>query len=601
MEQDFRLIEQDFRLIEQDFSVSKEYIAIIKRHIYHILSIFIIGLILSYIIAIKMPHVYKSMATILIDQTAMPDDIVKSMVTNYAEKRIQVINQKIMSSENLTKMINKFDLYHEDRKKSSIRSAVNTMRNNTHMEMIGGETIIDPRTGKPTEPTVGFELSFDNKSPEIAQKVTSEFVVQYMDNNLKYRSKRIEGATKFLTEETRKLRNEINEVEIKLADFKEKNVGNLPESSKVNINRINNIEERLLKINEKIRSLAENEIYLKNKLIYLDPNTATYTVTGERVYGVDDRLIALKAKYVELSSKYSKGHPDLVKMRREIASLQKETGGGGADKYEYQIKLNDKETKLALLLDRYSPSHPDVKKLKLEIYNLKKSLEQSVIVEKKPVHIQPNNPAYIQMQTQLMATKSELGSARVSRKNLEDKLLHHENRFSKTPQIEREYKSLIRDYENAMSKYGEVKAKQREAKMASSMEKATKGNEFLLLEPPLIPEKPFKPNRRAIVFLGGLASIAMAIGFVMVKEMLSPSIYTPGRLALITGMQPLAIIPYIEIKERQEKKQKSMKIISFITGVLLVITILLFFLLKNDPVDKSVNEDDRTKDTLIGN
>lgn len=594
-------MEQNFRLIEQDFSVFKEYTTIIKRHIYHILSIFIIGLILSNIIAIKMPHIYKSTATILIDQTAMPDDIVKSMVTNYAEKRIQVINQKIMSSENLTNMVNKFDLYHEDRKKSSIRSVVNTMRNNTHMEMIGGETIIDPRTGKPTEPTVGFEISFDNKSPEIAQKVASEFVVLYMDNNLKYRSQRIEGATKFLTQETNKLSNEITEVEIKLAEFKEKNAGNLPGLSKVNVNRINNIEEQLLKLNEKIRSLAENEIYLKNNLIYLDPNTATYTVTGERVYGVDDRLIALKAKYVALSSKYSKGHPDLIKMRREIASLQKETSGESADKYEYQIKLNDKETKLALIMDRYSSSHPDVKKLKLEIENLKKSLEQSVIVKKPQVHTQPNNPAYIQMQTQLMATKSELRSARVSRKNLEDKLLHYEKRFSKTPQIEREYKSLIRNYENAMSKYGEVKAKQREAKMASSMEKATKGNEFLLLEPPLIPEKPFKPNRRAIVFLGGLLSIAMAIGFVMVKEMLSPSIYTPERLALITGVQPLAVIPYIEITERQEKKQKSMKIMSFIIGILLVIAIFWFFLLKNDSVDKSINKDDKTKATLIIN
>ncbi len=572
-------MEQDFRLVEQDFSVFKEYISILKRYIYPMLAIVAVGLILSNLIAIKMPHMYKSTGTILIDQTAMPEDIVKSMVTNYAEKRIQIINKKIMTSENLTAMIKKFNLYQEDREKSSIRSIVEKMRENTHMEMIGGETIIDPRTGKPVKPTVGFEIAFDSKSPETSQQIANEFVTLYLDHNLKYRAQLVEGATSFLDQETKKLRSEISEVEKKLAEFKEKNAGNLPGLNKLNLSRIDRIEDQLREVDEKIRSLTENEFYLRNNLVQIDPTIATYTTTGERIYGADDRLIALKAKYVALSSKYSKEHPDLVKMRREIESLQKETGGS-PNKYEYQVKLNDKQTKLALLMDRYSPSHPDVKKLKLEIANLKKSLDQTVIVKTYSKQTQPNNPAYIQMQTQLMATQSELKSAQVSRRNLEGKLLHYEKSFTKTPQIEREYNVLIRDYENAMSKYGEVKAKQREAKMASSMEKATKGNEFVLLEPPLVPDDPFKPNRKAIVFLGGLASIAMAIGFVMVKEMLSPSIYTPGRLALVTGMSPLAVIPYIGSKEKGLKQQRMMKIISFIIGMLVVAIILWYFFKK---------------------
>ncbi len=587
-------MEQDFRLVEQEFSVFKEYISILKRYIYPMLAIILIGSILSYLIAMTLPHVYKSTATILIDQTAMPKEIVTSMVTNYAEKRIQIIKKKIMSSENLKNMIDKFNLYSEEREKSSIRSIIDTMRENTHLEMIGGETIIDPNTGKPVKPTVGFDLSFDSKSPAIAQQITNEFVNLYLDNNLQYRAKINEAATKFLNNETNKLRDEIAEVEKKLAEFKEKNAGNLPGLNKINIGRINNTEEQLGKSNEKIRSLTENEFYLRNRLVQLDPYITNYTTTGERIYGADDRLIALKAKYVALSSKYSKEHPDLIKMRKEIASLQKETGGT-SDKYEYQTKLNDKQTKLSLLIDRYSPSHPDIKKLKREISHLKKSLDEPVIIKKSALQKQPNNPAYIQMQTQLMGTQSELRSAQVSRRNLESKLLQYEESFTKSPQIEREYKVLIRDYENAMSKYGEVKAKQREANMASSLEEATKGNEFVLLEPPLIPEDPFKPNRKAIVFLGGLASIAMAIGFVMVKEMLSPSIYTPGRLALVTGIEPLAVIPYIG---GVEKKQNTMKIIYFIIGALLVSTMLWYFLLRDDSKNNLSNE---PKDSLIIN
>lgn len=592
-------MEQDFRLVEQEFSVFKEYISILKRYIYPILAIIFIGSILSYLIAMTLPHVYKSTATILIDQTAMPKEIVTSMVTNYAEKRIQIIKKKIMSSENLKNMIDKFNLYSEEREDNNIRSLISKMRDNTHLDMLGGETIIDPNSGKPVKPTVGFELSFDSKYPETAQKIATEFVTLYLDNNLQYRANIIDAATKFLESETNKLRYEISELETKLAEFKEKNSGNLPGLNKMNLSRINSTEERLGKTNEKIRSLTENEFYLRNKLVQLDPYLATYTITGERIYGADDRLIALKAKYIGLSSKYSKEHPDLVKMRREIASLQKESGGN-PDKYEYQIKINDKKTKLALLMDRYSPTHPDVKKLKKEITNLKKSLDEPSTIKKLLPRAQPNNPAYIQMQTQLVGIQSELRSAKVSRIDLENKLLKYEQSFSKSPQVEREYKALIRDYENAMSKYGEVKEKQREANMASSMEKATKGNEFLLLEPPLIPEDPFKPNRKAIVFLGGLASIALAICFVMVKEMLSPSIYTPGRLALVTGKEPLAVIPYLEIKEPVFKKQNFIKIFSFIIGILIIFTILWYFFFKNNSVD-NLSDEYTTKDSLIVN
>jgi len=575
-------MEQDFKLVEQEFSVFKEYIAILKRYIYPMLAILAVGLVLSNLIAINMPHMYKSTATILIDQTAIPDEIVKSMVTNYAEQRIQIIKKKIMSSANVEKIINTFNLYEEKREENNIRSLILKMKEDTNLTMLGGEAIIDPESGKTIIPTIGFELSFDSKSPETAQKVAQELVVLYIDNNLKYRSRLVERAANFLKEEAEKLRHEISKLEEELATFKEENAENLPMLNEINLNRIRHTEEQLGKTKEKIRSLMENEFYLKNKLVQLEPNITTYTTTGERIYGVDDRLIALKAKYSALSSRYSKGHPDLVKMRREIASLQTKSGEAN-NKYEYQIKLNDKQTKLALILDRYSPSHPDVKKLKLEISNLKKSLEESEIIKPSSIRSQPNNPAYIQMQTQLMATKSELRSAQISNRELEGKLVHYEQSFSKSPQVEREFKTLIRDYENAMSKYGEVKAKQREANMASSMEKATKGNEFLLLEPPLIPENPFKPNRKAIVFLGGLASIAMAIGFVMVKEMLSPSIYTPGRLALVTGVEPLATIPFINPMKDELKGKKIMRIIFFIFGVLLVATI--FYVLKNDLVE----------------
>lgn len=575
-------MEQKLKETEQDFKVSLEYIAILERYKYHIFTIAMVGLILSSLIAIKLPHMYKSTASILINQESMPDDIVKAMVTNYAEQRIQIINQKIMSSESLKKIINKFNLYSDEREKSSIHSIVNLMREDTHMDMIGGDQIIDPRSGKPIRPTIGFEISFDSQSPIIAQQIASELVNLYLSANIKQREGVIKGATKFLEQETNKLRNKVSMFETKLAKFKEKNAANLPDRNGMNLSRVNHIEQNLKEISNNISTLTWKAHHLKTQLSQLSPNTTSYNLKGERIYGVNDRLTALEAEYATLSSKYSKGHPDLVKIRREILSLQKDTSASGPiDKEDYYTDLDNKQEALAVLINRYSPDHPDIKNLKLEISNLKRIILQSEGIAREIIRRQPNNPIYIQLQTELLTTQSELNLLRKSRVAAKDKLLYYDEIMSKSPEVEREYQSLMRDYENATFKYREVKEKQMEATMAESMELITKGNEFFLLELPLVPEDPFKPNRKAIVFLGMLVSIAMAFGFVAVKESLNPSVYTSGRLASVIGMRPLVVIPHLETEKILLGKQKNIKIVSFIIGILLIV-ILWYVMLSGD-------------------
>jgi len=564
--------------MEQQINIVEEYIAILKRYKYYILVIAAVGFTLSIIVANSLPSIYKSTATILIEQHGVPDDIVKPVVTDYAEQRLQIIHQKIMSSDNLNNIIGKFDLYKEEREENwSPQSIIDMMRENIDMEMVGGEAIIDQRTAKLIQPTIAFALSFESQSPEIAQQVANELVRLYLNENIKQRAKIVEGATSFLAQETNRLRDEITLLEAKLAKFKEKNASNLPGQSQANLDRLDRSEQQLIEINREITSLTESELYLNAQLTQLNPNVSVVNAKGEHVVSAYDRLVAAKAEYTALAAKYSEGHPDVVKLRKEIAALQKEVGGGIADTSEYQIKLKEKETELALLIDRYSPEHPDVKKLKLEIASLKKEIEHPSKVENvKSQTAAPSNSAYIQLEAQLKGTQAKLRELLKSREELRQKLSDYETHLASAPEVEREYQILMRDYENATLKYREVKGKQMEAAMAEAMEKNKMGDEFSLLEPALLPELPYKPNRKAIKFLGLLASIALAIGFAIVKESLHPIIYTSSRLTSIIGMPPLVIIPYLESEQILLKKRKIIKIVSIIIGELLVIAILWY-------------------------
>ena len=89
----------------------KDYLKIIKRRSKFLVIPFIVISILSIVLSVVLPSVYRSVATILIEEQEIPSDLVRSTVTSFADQRIQVISQRIMTRPNLTEIIKKYDLY----------------------------------------------------------------------------------------------------------------------------------------------------------------------------------------------------------------------------------------------------------------------------------------------------------------------------------------------------------------------------------------------------------------------------------------------------------------------------------------------------------
>ncbi len=120
--------------------------------------------------------------------------------------------------------------------------------------------------------------------------------------------------------------------------------------------------------------------------------------------------------------------------------------------------------------------------------------------------------------------------------------------------------------------------------MAQAMEKDRKAERFSLIEPPLFPEEPFKPNRKAIVFLGLVLSLLLATGFVAIKEALNAGVYGSRGVMAATGEFPLVVIPYInnseDIETAKKIKQKAI-IASIVIGIVGIIGFHFFVM----PID----------------
>ncbi len=127
-------------------------------------------------------------------------------------------------------------------------------------------------------------------------------------------------------------------------------------------------------------------------------------------------------------------------------------------------------------------------------------------------------------------------------------MTEYQTRIFQTPLVERDFKSLNRDYENAVQKYNDLKNKQLQARLAQQVESGGNAEKFVLSSGAYLPSMPISPNRIGIMLLGGLLAFAAGVGFVAVVEHMDKTVRDSRAIAAIFGAPPLAIIPQMRFR-----------------------------------------------------
>jgi uncharacterized protein involved in exopolysaccharide biosynthesis len=551
----------------------KDYLKVIKRRTKFLVIPFIVISILSIVLSVVLPPVYRSTATILIEEQEIPSDLVRSTVTSFADQRIQVISQRIMTRPNLMEIIKKYDLYTKELKSKSEERILEKMRKSIKVESISADVV--GKSGSATKATIAFTLTFDDKNPAISQKVANELTSLFLKENIKSRTESAENATLFLSEESRRLKDKIQQIQTDLAAFKEKNLNQLPQISQLNQQELTALSGQLLSMDSQERSLQEREFYLEGQLAQIDPNALATNATGNRVFDMKDRLKVLESQYPSLQAGYSATHPDVIKVKREIDSLKKQIGGN-VDLNKMNAELISKKAELASLSKQYSEKHPDVVKLQKQITTLQQSMITAKDTESTNTSVQPDNPAYITLKAQLEAIHAESKSLAFTRSHLTQKIEDLRQSLRQAPLVEKEYTDLIQELDNSNMRYREVSTREMEAQISQQLEVQRKGERFTLIDPPQEPLEPISPNRIAILFLGLVFALASGFGSVFLVEMMGSTINNEKTIAAILGVQPLSSIPYLESEEESESFTKQGRIVFVGTLIAIAVAVIGF-------------------------
>jgi len=506
------------------------------------------------LVAVLLPATYRSMATILIEQQEIPQELVRSVITSFADQRVQIISQRVMTTQNLLSLIERYNLYPDIREKEPREVLLAKMRNDIGMHMISAD-VIDPRSGRPTQATIAFSVSYQSRSPDLAMKVANELTSLYLNENLTSRTQLGQQTSSFFSEEATRQRQRIDELDKTLAAFKEKHHDDLPEFTQLNIQNAERTELDLRDAESRIAALDSQTVLLQAQLAQISPNTQVYNDTGQRVFGPEDRLKALKSMLASYKARYGPDHPDILSTQREVDGLEKEVRSedGTADRLR---QLSEAKAKLASALEKYSEDHPDVVRLRHVVESLEKQVQadaNSAGVTAERAHA--DNPVYIQVKGQLDAVAVDRESAVKKRDELRAKYGDYEKRMALSPDVERQYREMARDLESAQFKYQEILSKQTEAQVSQNLETERKGEKFTLIEPPQPPEKPISPNRKLIVIVGLLLSLALGFGAIIAQESFDASVRGPADIRQLLQVPALASIPII-VTEADRKRSK---------------------------------------------
>ena len=527
-----------------------------------------VAAVTAILLAVLLPSTYQSTGTILIEQQEIPQEFVRSVITSFADQRVQIISQRVMTTQNLLSLIERYDLYPDIRRKEPREVLLDKFREDIGLHMISAD-VIDPRSGRPTQATIAFSVSYKSRSPDLALKVANELTTLYLNENLTSRAQSAEQTAAFLGEESTREAAHIAELDKKLSEFKAAHHDELPELAQLNVQEMERTSLDLRDAESRVSALDSQRILLEAQLAQISPNSQVYSDTGQRVFGAEDRLKALKSQLASYKAKYGPDHPDVLSTQREVDGLEKQVNA--EDQTDDRLKqLSEAKAKLAAALEKYTPEHPDVVRLQHTVDSLQLSVAaEAASGTKKVAREHADNPVYIQVKGQLDSTEIEHVSAVKRRDELKAKLNEYERRAAQEPEVERQFRTMARDLESAQFKYQEILSKQTEAKVSQNLETEKKGEKFTLIEPPQPPEKPIRPNRLLILLVGLFMSLALGVGAVLAREAFDASVRGPNDIRLILQVPALAAIPTI-ITEADRARRRKMRLYSWSGGVAVI-------------------------------
>jgi polysaccharide chain length determinant protein (PEP-CTERM system associated) len=446
------------------------------------------------------PRLYKASTLVLVTPQKVPTEFVQPTVTSRIEERLQSISQEVLSRTRLEQVIGEFRLYQKESSKLSREEVVELMQKDIKVEL-------------PTkkEEKGYFTVSYQGKDPNMVTAVANRLASLFIEENLRLREQQAVGTTEFLASELVAKKAKLEELETAVAQYKRQHMGDLPEQRDTNLKILEQLQMQYQRVGESLRAAQDRKLFLQKQLSDLEmPTGGSGTIISSGATGRTSSSSVLG---------YSSSGP--------------ESAGTYESQKDYLTKHLDD------LRSRYTESHPDVIATKRKLADLE---------TKKDIYNIKKDPRYRELKNQLAMTDIEIRRFQNEESRIGAQINGYRGRIENAPAREQEMAILFREYQNTKEAYTLLEKKSQDAQQAENLERRQKGEQFRVIDPARVPEKPFSPDIPKVLLIGFVIAIGCSFGSAIIREQLDRTFHDASDVEVTLGLRVLATIPKIEQK-----------------------------------------------------
>ena len=446
-----------------------------------------------------LPVQYQSETLIMTMPQRIPDSDVKSTVTTNIEDRLRSIHEQILSRSRLERIIHDFDLYKEQRTAGIMGDVVQGMRGDIDVKL----------GGRPSS----FRVTYVSPDPKIAQKVTERLAALYIAENARDGENLVADASRFLESQLQDRKQRLIEQEKKLEAYRDRYGRQLPSQLHGNLRALESAQIH-------VQSLGESMNHARERRMLVERQTA------------DAETISVDAVLPGIA----------------VASPEAPAPVPAAQ------QLEAARARLDVFKARYSQDHPDVLALEQTIRDLQARGEEEARRPSEPTQDKPLSPSKVvrqrrlrELQAELKVIDLQLAASQAEAARLKTTMADYHARIDVVPTRESELVELTRDYRTLQETYSNLLLKRDDSTLAANLERRQIGEQFRILDPASLQERPHNQKQRLEVLVGGAVG-GLALGLLLVGflEYRDSTFTCEDDVHRVLSLPVLALIPVME-------------------------------------------------------
>jgi len=399
------------------------------------------------------PNQFQAVARIYVDTDTMMAPLMKGLaVSTDPQQQVGVMLNTLLTRPNLEQVVHLTNPDASAMTATQMADAVQDLQNNIALKAYGTRNL--------------FQMSYTNNDPDKALGVAQTLLSIFVDSNIGGKRADIEGAQSFLDSKIAEYETLLRQAEQRRADFKNANMDVLsnaltPEAARQQVEAartaVSAADARLNSLRGQLAAIPRI-IYIDTPgPIVLSSGTGSYASTGAGG-SLLQRLASAKQNLIELRSRFTEDHPDVIAAKREVAELQAELAAAPATS----------------------------------------SGNQSV-----------PNPVYVQTQSKLSDAMTEVAFEQNRLAQAEADLDKSKENSTKALAVMTKFADLDRDYDLLHKNYQDLLARREAARLTQSVNDQQSSVNIRIVEPPQKAPFPVAPNRplfNSLVLLAGIAA-----------------------------------------------------------------------------------------------